>query len=407
MRAVGELLKNRRVLVGVTGSIAAYKAAELSRALMRAGAVVRVVMTRAACNFVTPLTFSALTGWAAFTDKDFSDPPPDEPMVHISLARWAEVVVVAPATAEFISRLAMGRADQLLAAVALATTAPVLVAPAMNPTMYAHPAVQHNIKLISSRGTHLIIPGEGLAACGEEGTGRLAEIEEILEAVAAALAPKDLSGVDVLVTAGPTREHLDPVRFISNPSTGRMGLELARAAAARGANVVLVVGPTNLRPPTGVELVQVVSAREMYEQVMARAPHAHVIIKAAAVSDWRPEQTHPTKQKKHPGTEQLTLVPNPDILAELGRKKTSQVLVGFAAETEKLLNHAMAKLKAKNLDVIVANDVSAPGSGFAVATNRATIITRDGKVEQLPLMSKEALAHRVLDVVAGLLRDRR
>jgi phosphopantothenoylcysteine decarboxylase/phosphopantothenate--cysteine ligase len=393
--------KAKRVLLGVTGGIAAYKAAELASLLTRQGLEVRVVMTEAARRFVGPLTFAALTGHPV--PGDMFDPAQEVTIGHIELARWAQAVVVAPATANLIAKAAVGLADDLLSTVLLATEAPLLLAPAMNPRMYAHPTVQENLARLKSRGVHVVGPAQGRTACGEEGPGRMAEPAEIAEALMGIMSPRDLEGVTLLVTAGPTREHLDPVRFISNPSTGRMGIEVARAAARRGARVTLVLGPTHLEPPPGVETVRVVSAADMHRAVLERASQARVVVAAAAVSDFRPAHYAPQKVKKHGGEELCRLEATPDILAELGRDKGERILVGFAAETEEVLANARAKLEAKNLDLIVANDVSSPDAGFAVETNRVTFLDRAGGREELPLMSKAQVAERLCDRLAALL----
>ena len=390
-----------RVLLGVTGGIAAYKAAELASRLAQSGCDVRVVMSDHARRFVGPLTFTALTGHPV--PGDWFDPDQEATISHIDLARWAQVVVVAPATANFIAKAAMGLADDLLSTIMLATTAPVLVAPAMNPQMYAHPTVSENLGRLNARGVRLVGPAAGHTACGEEGAGRMVEPTLIAEHVLDLLATRDLEGVPILVTAGPTREHLDPVRYLSNPSSGRMGLEIARMARRRGARVTLVLGPTHLETPFGVEVVRVVSAQDMAEAVTYRAADQKVIIKAAAVGDFRPVECHPTKVKKTGQGETCELVATTDILAALGRDKGERILVGFAAETDEVLAHAGAKLTAKNLDLMVANDVSAPDSGFGVETNRVHLLTPDGEVETLPLLSKQEVAQRLLDRVARLL----
>jgi len=390
-----------RVLLGIPGGIAAYKAAELASRLTQEGCAVRVVMTDHARRFVGPLTFAALTGHPV--PGDWFEPGQEAAIGHIDLARWAQVVAVAPATANFIAKAALGLADDLLSTLILATTAPLLVAPAMNPQMYAHPTVGENLARLRARGVRLVGPAAGHTACGEEGPGRMVEPALIAEHVLDLLAVRDLEGVPVLVTAGPTREHLDPVRYLSNPSSGSMGLEIARMARRRGARVTLVLGPTHLEPPFGVEVVTVTSAQDMAEAVGRLAPKQKVIVKAAAVGDFRPEQCHPRKVKKSGQGETCQLVATTDILAGLGRDKGDRVLVGFAAETDEVLAHAGAKLKAKNLDLMVANDVSAVDSGFAVDTNRVHFLTPAGEVETLPLLSKQEVAQRLLDRVARLL----
>lgn len=392
-----------RVLLGVSGGIAAFKAAELASLLTQQGAEVRVVMTEAARRFVGPLTFAALTGNPV--PGDWFDADQEASIGHIDLARWAQAVVVAPATADFIAKAAAGLADELIYAILLATSAPVLLAPAMNPQMFAHPSVAENLTRLRARGVRLAGPAQGRTACGEEGPGRMLEPAAIAEAVWGLLSPQDLAGVKLLVSAGPTREHLDPVRFISNPSTGRMGIEIVRAALRRGASVCLVLGPTHLEPPAGADTVRVTSAEDMAREVLARASQQQVIIKAAAVSDFRPTDYRPQKVKKSGPSGACTLEATTDILAALGKQKKGQVLVGFAAETEEVLSHAAAKLKAKNLDLIVANDVSTTDAGFAVATNRVHFLTPEGEVESLPLMSKLEVAQRLLDRVTRLLGD--
>ncbi len=393
-----------RILLGITGGIAAYKAAEVASRLTQEGKQVRVVMSQAARSFIGPLTLAALTGHPVA--GDMFDPGQEAAIGHIELARWAQVVVVAPATAHFLARAALGLADDLLTTLLLATRARLVLAPAMNPHMFAHPTVAENLRVLEERGAWIVGPARGRTACGEEGPGRMVEALEIVRAVNQALAPRDLEDVPVLVTAGPTREHLDPVRFISNPSTGRMGIEAARAAAQRGARVTLVLGPTHLEPPRGVRVIRVVSAQDMYQAVMSEAAGAKVIVKAAAVSDFKPAECAPHKVKKSGNQEDnCRLVSTPDILARLGRDKGGRILVGFAAETQDLLANARAKLEKKNLDLLVANDVSAPDSGFAVGTNRVTILSPRGEPETLPLLSKPEVAHRLWDRVAALLHQ--
>ncbi|WP_211229908.1 bifunctional phosphopantothenoylcysteine decarboxylase/phosphopantothenate--cysteine ligase CoaBC [Desulfovirgula thermocuniculi] len=389
----------KRIILGVTGGIAAYKACELASALSRRGALVDVVMTRAAQEFVRPLTFAALTGRPVHTSL-FHTPGGDF-VPHIRLASEADLAVIAPATANFLAKLAWGLADDLLSTLLLALRCPVLLCPAMNTAMLMHPAVRANLQRLREMGYHIMEPAAGHLACGAQGPGRLPEPEEILERIADLLAPqKDYRGVKVLVTAGGTREPLDPVRFISNRSSGKMGYALARAAARRGAAVTLVSAPTALKPPKGVEFVSVETAREMYREVVSRFPLQDVVIKAAAVADYRPRVVAAQKIKKKEGTLILELEKNPDILFELGRQKLPhQVLVGFAAETADLEANAREKLEKKNLDLLVANDVTRPGAGFGWDTNEVKIFYPDGRVQPLPLMPKEELAHRLLDIV--------
>ncbi len=399
----GGRFAGRRVLLGVTGGIAAYKAAELARALTEAGAEVRVVMTEAAREFVSPVTFAALTGNPVYTDL-FSEP---EKVLHIRLAREAEVVVVAPATARLMARLAAGIADDLLTSVLLATRAPVVLAPAMHTEMWDHPATRANLRKLVEMGVSLVPPDEGRLASGDWGVGRLAALERILEAVEEALAARaSLAGLKVVVSAGGTREPLDAVRFIGNPSTGRMGYAMAAEALRRGARVTLVTGPTELPPPPGAEVIRVMTAEEMRRAVLEAAAGADVVVMAAAVADWRPSRPWKGKRKKGEKVIRLVLEPTPDILSELGASKGERFLVGFAAEWEDLEENARQKLVRKNLDLVVANDVSAPDSGFAVETNRAVLIWRSGEVERLPLMRKEILAREVWERVARALAAR-
>ena len=395
-------LRGRRVLLGVTGSIAAYKACEIVRRLRDAGVSVGVVMTRAAREFITPLTLQTLSGAPVATD--LFDLGQESEIGHIRLADEAEAVLVAPATANLIGKLANGIADDLLTTALLATRAPVLVAPAMNVHMYEHPAVRENVATLERRGVRVIAPEEGALACGYEGAGRLADVDVLLEEVEAALSSRDLGGECVLVTAGPTREAVDPVRFLSNRSSGKMGYALARAARRRGASVVLVSGPTALRAPRGVELVRVESAEEMRAAAHAAAPRATVAIAAAAVADYRPRVRMAEKQAKPKGTHRLELVATPDVIGGLPRHP-AVIVVGFAAETGDLARRARAKLERKRLDLIVANDVTAPGAGFDVDTNRVTLIDAEGAVE-LPLLAKDEVAEAVLDRVVSLRKHR-
>jgi phosphopantothenoylcysteine decarboxylase/phosphopantothenate--cysteine ligase len=388
------MLADKKIVLGVTGGIAAYKAAELVRELVRAGARVYVIMTRSAREFVTPLTFQTLSGNPVSTEL-FSLIEESE-IGHISLADRADVLVVAPATANIIGKIAGGIADDMLSTVVLATKAPVLLAPAMNVHMWENPACRENVEKLRARGYRLIDPEAGELACGYEGKGRLAEVSAITEEIRSLLAPKDLAAETVLVTAGPTEEDLDPVRFLSNHSSGKMGYALARAARRRGAEVVLVSGPTSLTAPAGVRTVRVRSALEMREAVFQNFAKASILIMAAAVSDYRPRQKADQKMKKDSVPDVLELERNPDILWEAGRIKEHRVLVGFAAETQNLLRNAKEKLAKKNLDLIVANDVSLPGAGFQVDTNIVRLIPRSGKAEKLPLLSKDDLADRIL-----------
>lgn len=390
------------VVLGVTGCIAAYKACEILRELQRRGADVRVVMTAHAREFVGTLTFEALSGQPVLTDPFARDG--GAAMPHIHWAQKSDLLLVAPATANILGKLAHGIADDALSTLYLAATVPVVVAPAMNVEMWRHPAVIANIEALRSRGVRVVEPGVGYLACGSIGEGRLAEVEEIVTAAFAALGrAKDLAGRTVLVTAGPTREAIDPVRFISNPSSGRMGFRLAEAARDRGARVLLVSGPTSLADPGGVELVPVVSAEEMAAAVRERAPGADVVVMAAAVCDQRPARTSDSKVKKAALPPSLDLVPTPDILKALGQSKGGRVLVGFAAETEDLVANARRKLAEKSLDLIVANDVREKGAGFASETNSATLIDAQGRASEVTKVSKRELAERIWDRVVELL----
>ncbi|MDA8124755.1 MAG: bifunctional phosphopantothenoylcysteine decarboxylase/phosphopantothenate--cysteine ligase CoaBC [Deltaproteobacteria bacterium] len=391
------MLKGRRIVLGVTGGIAAYKAAELVRELIRRGAEVRVVMTAHACEFVTPLTFETLSGHRVATDLFYRTG--DYTMDHISLAEFAELVVITPATANVIGKLAAGIADDLLTTALLAMPAPVLICPAMNSHMYAHPAVQANLARLASFGYTILAPGTGELACRTTGQGRLPEIHEIAEEIESLLTVKDLTGERILVTAGPTREPFDPVRYISNHSSGKMGYALALMAKRRGAEVTLVSGPTALPAPQGVQVVQVQTALEMRAAVQDHFKKATVVIKAAAVADYRPVDCARQKMKKKDGALQMELVCNPDILAEICKNKGKRIVVGFAMESEDLLANAQKKLLAKGMDFIVANDLTEPGAGFNTDTNIIRILDRQGGTESFPLMDKLEVAGVILDRV--------
>ena len=397
-----QTMQGKCVILGVTGGIAAYKAAELLRLLVKAGAEVHVVMTRSAQEFVTPLTFQTLSGNPVHTE--LFNLIQEQEIGHISLADRADLVLVAPATANLIGKVANGLADDLLTTTIMATRAKVLFAPAMNSNMWENPIYRKNQEKLEGFGYHFVEPVYGDLACGWQGQGKLPDPQEIFNSAQGLLGSHDLAGKTVLVTAGPTREEIDPVRFLSNYSSGKMGYAIACAARNRGARVVLISGPVNLPVPNGIEMIQVVSAQEMYQAVMARAGQAEVVIKAAAVADFRPVARGDQKTKK--GASETTTVElqrNPDILAELGKQKGSRILVGFAAETEQLLNHAREKLKAKNLDLIVANDVTQEGAGFNGDTNIVRFLTADGNVEELPKMTKAQVAELLLDRVTALL----
>ncbi len=396
------MLQGKCVLLGVTGGIAAYKATELLRLLVKAGADVHVVMTRSAQEFVTPLTFQTLSGHPVHTEL-FSLVQEQE-IGHISLADRADLILVAPATANLIGKVAVGLADDLLTTTIMATKAPVLFAPAMNTNMWENPIYQENQAKLERYGYHFILPVSGALACGWEGQGKLPDPQAIFDFALPLMGSDELAGKTVLVTAGPTREEIDPVRFLSNYSSGKMGYAIARAASRRGAHVVLVSGPVNLEPPANVELIQVVSAAEMYAAVMAQADQANVIIKAAAVADYRPVERSACKTKKS-ACQKLTieLELNPDILAELGKQKGDRFLVGFAAETHDLNKYASQKLQQKNLDMIVANDVTQEGAGFNGDTNVVRLLFAEGSTEELPRMSKDAVAAVLLDRIIARL----
>ena len=395
-------LAGRKIVLGVTGGIAAYKAVELTSRLRKAGAEVHVIMTRAAQDFVTELTFREISGQAVVTSM--WDKVPTHNVEHIALANLADLLLVAPATANFLAKAAVGLADDMLTTTLLATKAPVFLAPAMNTNMYENPVTQKNLRELAARGVHIIEPASGHLACGVTGKGRLPEPVDIARQVEAFFAKaRDLLGRKILVTAGGTREPLDPVRYLGNRSTGRMGYAIAQEAAARGADVVLVSAPSALPVPPGVRCVHVETAREMREAVLREFDDADVVIKAAAVADYRPKIVAENKIKKSEGEFTLVLERNPDILLELGQKKRQQVLVGFAAETTKLEEYARGKLAKKNLDFIVANDVSRPDAGFAVDTNCAKLFMRDGTVCDCPLSSKAELAGVILDHVRACL----
>ncbi len=396
-----------RITLGVTGGIAAYKSAELVRRLQDEGHSVQVVMTRAAREFITPLTFAALSGQRVITDL-FSNQPGgegslDSAIDHIAVAQRTDLLLVAPATADILAKFARGVADDFLSTLYLANTAPVVVAPAMNVNMWQHAATQENVAMLRKRGVHIVEPSEGYLACGMTGSGRLAEQEEILKAVREALqAEQDLAGETVLVTAGPTCEDIDPVRFLTNRSSGKMGYAVAAAAAKRGAKVLLVSGPTSLETPQGVERVDVRSAQQMQHAVQARFVGCTIAIFSAAVADYRPAEKADQKIKRGQDSLTLQLEPNVDILASVAREKGDRLVVGFAAETENVAENARKKLSQKNADLIVANDVSAEGAGFDLDTNIVTLFSRDERDLPLPRLSKAEVAQRILDEVLRL-----
>jgi phosphopantothenoylcysteine decarboxylase / phosphopantothenate---cysteine ligase len=398
-----------KIALGVTGGIAAYKAAELVRLLQDRGIGVQVIMTRAAQEFVQPLTFAALSGekviTGMFTSGEEHSPNIDSAIEHIAVAQAIDALVVAPATADILAHFAQGITSDFLTTLYLATTAPVVVAPAMNVNMWNHTATQANLEILRRRGVKIVEPGAGYLACGMTGPGRLAENEAIVAAVLEALgASQDLNNETVLITAGPTREKIDPVRYLTNRSSGRMGYALAEAALRRGARVLLVSGPASLTPPGAAELTRIESTEEMREAALKLLPQASIVIKTAAVADYRPRVAAGQKIKRK-GSVTLDLEPTPDILKELAHRKTSQIIVGFAAETENVLENARQKLVAKNLDAIVVNDVSREGVGFDSDRNAVTIITRDEVIE-VPETTKWEVAQRVLDQIVRL-RQRR
>jgi phosphopantothenoylcysteine decarboxylase/phosphopantothenate--cysteine ligase len=397
------------ITLGVTGGVAAYKAAELVRLLQQEGFSVQVVMTRGAREFITPLTFAALTGQKVITDLfgaaegEGGGANLESAIEHIAVAQRTDLLLVAPATADILAKFARGIADDFLSTLYLATTAPVVVAPAMNVNMWNHAATQANIGVLRGRGVHVVQPDEGYLACGMTGAGRLAGQEAIVAAVREALhAKRDLESEAILVTAGPTCEDLDPVRYITNRSSGKMGYAVAQAAALRGAKVTLISGPTALESPAGVERVNVRSAEEMRSAVEGRFAACSVAILAAAVADYRPARPSATKIKKEDAARRIELEPTADILAELGRNKGGKLLVGFAAETDHVAENARKKLAAKNADLIVANDVAAEGAGFDHDTNIVTLLARDGRDLALPKLTKNEVAHRILDEVLRL-----
>jgi phosphopantothenoylcysteine decarboxylase/phosphopantothenate--cysteine ligase len=398
-------IAGKTIVVGITGGIAAYKMCEVVRMLAQAGAAVRVILTRAAAEFVTPLTLQTLSGNPVA--RHTFDLTEESEIGHIRLADSADVVLIAPATANVIAKLAGGLADDLLTTVALATRAPILVAPAMNVHMYERPVVRDNIARLAAAGHVIIEPDSGALACGYEGAGRLPEPAVLVEEVATAITPKDLAGMRVLVTAGPTWEPLDPVRHVANRSSGKMGYAVARVARRRGAAVTLINGPTALPTPRGVEGIAVTTAREMERAVLQHADRADCVIMAAAVGDYRPVDAVHHKIKRGRGDLTLRLTPNPDILARVSALPGGRVLVGFAAETRDLVANARRKLQAKGVHLMVANDVTAPGAGFDVDTNIVTLIDRSGRVERLPKMAKDEVATAILDRVHALSTPRR
>ncbi|WP_339782758.1 bifunctional phosphopantothenoylcysteine decarboxylase/phosphopantothenate--cysteine ligase CoaBC [Paenibacillus sp. FSL R7-0313] len=410
------MLNGKKIVLGVTGGIAAYKAATLCSRLVQKGADVHVIMTASATQFITELTLQTLTRNTVYTDT-FDE---REPAVvsHIHLADLADLVLVAPATANVIAKMAHGMADDMLSTTLLATTAPVMIAPAMNVHMYDHPAVKHNMNLLVERGAMMIEPGEGLLACGYVGKGRLEEPESIVDVVERFFEQREsadisqqgqaslLQGKKVVVTAGGTIERIDPVRYITNDSSGKMGFAIAAAARDLGADVKLVMGSTQAKPPENVELIPVQSAQDMYEAVTREWDDADIVVKAAAVADYRPKEVYTEKIKKKGDTLSLELVKNIDILETLGKQKTHQFLIGFAAETQSVEMYAREKLERKNCDLIVANDVTRTGAGFGTDTNAVHIYDREGLLEELPVLAKDDVAHRLLRIAAERIAGR-
>lgn len=390
------------VVMGVTGGIAAYKAVEVVSRLKKAGYTVHVIMTKSATEFVTPLTFREMSGNPVVTDM--WEEPKTWNVQHIALASSADLFLIVPATANMIGKIANGIADDMLSTTVMATTAPVLLAPAMNTNMYLNPITGQNLAKLAGLGYHIMEPDSGMLACGVEGPGRLPEPAVIVEKVAAILnSGRQLSGKRILVTAAGTREPIDPVRYIGNRSSGKMGYAIAREASRRGADVILISGPSDLAPPPGVSVKRVETALQMHDAVMAEFDGIDAVIKAAAVADYRPELAVEHKIKKAGETLTVNLVKNPDILLELGKKKQHQLLVGFAAETQELLMHAREKLIKKNLDLVIANDVTLPGAGFNIDTNIVKLIDKNGQVEELPQLSKQQVAAIIIDKICAML----
>jgi len=399
-------MSKRNILLCVTGGIAVYKAAALTSKLVQAGFNVKVILSESAEKFVSSLTFQALSRNDVFTDT--FDEKNSEVIAHIDLADWADLILVAPATANTIGKLACGIADNMITTTLLAATAQVWIAPAMNVHMYDHPAVKKNLAVLAEYGCQFIEPSEGYLACGYVGKGRLEEPEKIVQLIQNYFQQqhhKKLKGKTVIITAGPTREKIDPVRFISNHSSGKMGYALAEESVKQGARVILVSGPVTLSPPEGVELVKVESAEEMYQAVLRYYSLSDVVIKTAAVADYRPKVSFDHKVKKQPGDTNIELERTNDILLELGQRKENQLLIGFAAETDHLEEYAKTKLLKKNADMIVANNVKAEGAGFGTDTNIVTLYKRSGEIISLPLMSKNEVAIKIIEEITSLLKD--
>ena len=400
------MLKGREIVLGVTGGIAAYKAAEFVRLLVKEEVSIHVVMTRNAQEFITPLTFQTLSGNPVVTDPFALIE--DQKIGHIALADLAELIVILPATANIIGKIANGIADDFLSTLVMASRAPVLVVPSMNVNMWENKALQRNVQILLERGYHFMEPGEGELACHWYGKGRLPELGNVVEKIKDLFTPKDLNGECVLVTAGPTQEPIDPVRFITNHSSGKMGFALAKVAKRRGAEVILVTGPTSLpQPGEGIEVVSVRTAEEMRQAVLRHFDRCSVVIKAAAVSDYRPVKVSENKLKKGGPCQTMELERTRDILEEIGKKKGNRVVVGFAAETENLIANARKKLIEKNLDLIVANDVTKTGAGFASDTNQVRMLYPSGEIKDLPLLLKEEVSRAILEEAFNLLKQKR
>ncbi len=398
------MIKGKQIVVGITGGIAAYKAADLVRQFRKRDAAVDVIMTRNAQHFVTPLTFQTISGHPVFTDL-FGNYQPE--ISHIALADKADILIIAPATANIIAKIASGLADDLLSTVALATTAPLLIAPAMNTKMWENPITQDNVKKLKERTITIVDPSTGELACGYEGKGRLAEIEDIVDKTLDILTPKDLHGERILITAGPTHEPIDPIRMLTNRSSGKMGYALAEASYRRGAEVMLVTGPTTLMPLDHIHTIRVTNAFEMDKAVSKHYKSCSIVIKAAAVSDYRPKKSFREKVKKTHKTLTLELERNPDILYKMGKNKGSRFLVGFAAETKNLISQAKSKLDRKNLDLIVVNHALQNDGGFGSDSNEVTLIDYEGKVETLPRLKKTELADKILDTIKAVKAEKK
>jgi len=398
------MIKEKQIVLGITGGIAVYKVVELVRQLCKRDAKVDVIMTRNAQQFVTPLTFQTISGHQVHTDLFGSFKPE---ISHIALADKAEILIIAPATANIIAKIASGFADDLLSTVVLATKAPVLVAPAMNTNMWENQVVQQNMGKLKELGFKIVDPATGELACGSEGKGRLAETEDILGETITILTEKDLKGERILITAGPTREHMDPIRFLTNRSSGKMGYALAKASHRRGAEVMLVSGPTSLKPIPDIHTISVENSLEMSKAVSKHYKSCSIVIKTAAVADYRPKKSFKDKMKKTYKTLTLELERNPDILYQLGKNKGNRILVGFAAETKNLISQAKLKLDKKNLDLIVVNNALQKRGGFGSDSNEATLIDYEGKIDALPLMEKEELADRILDKIKQIKAEKK